>query len=401
MKSLFSSPTCAAAIAIALWGSAPAAAQVTGSTRPYRALFGGSTANPGVHHSLDVTVSVLTGYERNDMAEQGAPTNNSSSALLENGFYSGVSANLAYTWQGRRVQVGANAGTNTRYYHERSELLGVGHSAGFGVAADVGRRMRVFASQSVTYAPSYFYSLLPDLGALPPGAVIGGGDYPLGDQPVYVYDTTASVTFGLSRRGSFEALSSNRYSDLGSSGGLNASSLRSYSFGGRYRHGLTHNASLRIGYVYRNGQYGLRGPASSTAVHDIDAGVDYRRGLSLTRRTTLDFRVGSSAVNTPLGGTQEQRLQYRLVGDLGLTHEMGRTWRARFAYNRGLGFAEGFTQPVFSDGVGASVAGFLSRRLDFSANGGFSVGDVGLSNDQNRFTTGNTALRLRFALRSM
>ena len=82
-----------------------------------------------------------------------------------------------------------------------------------------------------------------------------------------------------------------------------------------------------------------------TAIHDIDVGVDYARPLSLTRRTTLDFGTGSSVVTMPTldlgqeaGATETQ---VRFVGDVGVTHEMGRTWRLRLGYNRGVGFAGG------------------------------------------------------------
>jgi hypothetical protein len=114
-------------------------------------------------------------------------------------------------------------------------------------------------------------------------------------------------------------------------------------------------------------------------VHDIDVGVDYKRPLSLTRRTTVDFGVGSSIVNMPAVASTDSSLQYRVVGDLGLTHQMGRTWSARVAYNRGVGFTEGFAQPTFSDAVTGSVSGFFSRRVDFTAGGGLSIGDAGLS----------------------
>jgi hypothetical protein len=375
-----------------------ARAQINSSQRPYKALFGGSAADPDIHHSLDVSVSALAGYEDNEMAAQGGvPT----SPLYQTGFYSGFSGVLSYYWQGKNVEVGANAGTDGRYYPDQSQFIGVTHYGGIGVAASFGPRTRIAANQSISYSPAYLYGLFPVLGPVTPGGVVGVGD-PLGEEHVYVYDTSASLTRDVSRRGSIEVLGSFRYSDYNQSAAIGRD-LRSYSVGGRYRHGMTRYASLRLGYIYRKGSYGFFGDINRpVAVHDIDVGVDYRRPLSLTRRTTVDFGAGSSIVNTPAGVLGEPTLQYRVMADVGLTHQMGRTWSARLAYNRGLGFAEGFAQPIFSDAVTGSLSGFFSRRVDFSASGGFSLGDAGL----NTGTTGrgfkaySASARVRYALGS-
>ena len=394
-----------------LGGHVRAQAQGVGGARPYRALFGGSTANPDVHHSFDVTTSVLAGYDDNALGA-GADAA-STSPLLRTGDYLGMSGGLTYAWQARRVQVGANLSTNTRYYRDVGELIGTSHSGSIGLSAQVGQRGRVFANQSVSYAPSYLYSLSPGLGGSVPGTTVGGGSFPLGDEPVFVYDTTANAAYSITRRGSIEALASYRHSDLGSDGDAGLSALRSYSVGGRFRQGLTRYAALRLGYVYRTGQYGFTRTNSSTAVHDIDVGVDYGRALSLTRRTTIDFRTGSTIVTMPAdlaGGAQPgaSDLQFRVVGDVGVSHEMGRTWRARIGYNRGVGFAEAFAQPVFADALSASLNGFFSRRIDLSLNGGFSSGEVGFGRASNSpaastssFRTWNVTARTRYALGSM
>ncbi len=407
MSPLFKTRTLGVAIALVVCADAGAWAQTpgaSGATRPYRALFGGSTGNPDVHHSFDVTASVLAGYDDNAPAGSfgggglGSP-------LLQTGAYTGFSAGLAYAWQGRRVQIGANAGSSGRYYTDEAEYLSTGHFGGIGLAAQLGQRGRVVLNQSVSYAPSYLYSLMPGLGGGALGAPVGGGEFPLGDQAVYVYDTAASVTYGLGRRASIEALGSYRSSDYGEAAGPSMSGLRSYSVGGRFRQGLTRYASLRLGYVYREGQYAFTRANASTAVHDIDIGVDYRRALSLTRRTTISFGTGSAIVTAPVTiDSAEQKLQFRLVGDVGIEHEIGRTWRARLNYNRGVGFAEAFAQPVFADAVNLSLTGFLARRVDFSANGGMSFGDVGLGSQataQSSFRTWNATTRLRYAISSM
>jgi hypothetical protein len=404
-------PVAVAAVAVLLAASEPAAAQVSGATRPYRALFGGSAPNPDVHHGFDVTMSLSAGYD--DNAADGSAESVSVSPLLQTGGYLGLAGTASYVWQTKRVQVAGNLSTITRYYQDVSDLVGSTHTASIGVSAELGQRGRVYANQSVSYAPSYLYSLLPALGTKVPGRPVGGGRFPLGDESVFVFDTSATAWYSVTRRGSIEGLAMYRHSGLPESSGATVASLRSYGVGGRFRQGISRYATLQLGYVYREGQYGFVRANASTTVHDIDAGVDYERALSLTRRTTLDFSTGSAIVSLPalavsldqVGGTE---LQFRLVGNVGLTHEMGRTWRARIAYNRDVGFAEAFAQPVFADAVTASLTGFFNRRIDLTVTGGFSSGEVGLGRtlrpsdaSNSSFHTWNFTARSRYALGSM
>ena len=78
---------------------------------------------------------------------------------------------------------------------------------------------------------------------------------------------------------------------------------------------------------------------------------------------------------------------------------MGRTWRARVAYDRNVGFVEGLRDPVFSDAVNASVDGFLSRRVDLHAGGGLSLGDTsGAATTQSDVRTYTGSVRIRSAI---
>src|SRR5262245_55303282 len=100
---------------------APASSQVASSQRPYKGLFGGSAADPEIRHSLDTSLSVLGGYEDNAVGSTaGAPL----SPLYQTGFYTGFSGTLAYSWQGKSVQVGASVGTDLRYYTDQGEFIG-------------------------------------------------------------------------------------------------------------------------------------------------------------------------------------------------------------------------------------------------------------------------------------
>jgi hypothetical protein len=81
-----------------------------------------------------------------------------------------------------------------------------------------------------------------------------------------------------------------------------------------------------------------------------------------------------------------------------LTRQFGRTWQAGGAYHRGVGFIEGLTQPVLTDGLSVTTTGFLTRRVDFTGNVSYSVGEPFTLGETRGFTTYGADARLRLAL---
>jgi hypothetical protein len=376
-------------------------AQAQFSRRPYNALFGGVANDPTARHTLDLTFSLSAQYDDNalDAADAGV----ADSLFYDTGFSTGFSTGLTYVWRaGESFQFSANSGTDARYFPEQSELKWVNQSFGVGFSASLPRRTQIFANQSVSYTPSSLYAVYAPLGPMDPGTIVGPGS-PLTDDRVFIYDTSFSVRTGISRRGSVEGIGSFHLSDYRQGSERETADLRSYAIGARYRHATTRYVGLRLGYVYRSGTYGLGGvETASSGVHDIDVGVDYSRALSRTRRTNLEFSVGSSLFHTSATGPEDPELQYNVVGVATLSHQFGRTWSTRLGYNRGVSFAEGFARPVFSDAFSADLKGLLSRRLDFQAVTSVSIGDAGPASQgpDDSFTAFNANARLQYALAS-
>ena len=368
--------------------------------RPYKALFGGATNDPSVRHSLDLSVSLAEGYDDNVLAQgSGLGVGTGTDSQLS-GLFTSIDPALTYAWTGKTVQFSASGSTSVRYYQKGHEFLGSTSYGAIGLSAG-SERTRFSFTQSLNYSPAYFYGLFPSF--MPSDVVdtvttVGAGsDYAVNSDSVLVYETSANLTRSLTSRSDFNLLGTFRYSDLSQIVG--SQDLRAYSAGGRYQYNLSRNATLHLGYVYREGQYAYVASAQSTVAHDIDVGVDYHKPLSFSRRTHVDFSVGSSLVSTPTFETTSQSFQYRVVGSAGLSHDMGRTWRARVAYNRNVGFVEGLRDPVFSDAVNASVDGFLSRRVDLHAGGGFSLGDAaGATTTQSSVRTYTGSARVRSAI---
>lgn len=383
-------PLVSALVFVSVCAAVPIASAQALPKRPYRAIFGGATNDPSIRHTLDVTLSAAQGYDDNLLAGSGLTAVPSQSS----GMFSELAPGVTYAWIGKTAQFNATAGSSIRYYQSQHGFLGSTHFGAIGFSAG-SERTRFSINQSFSYSPSYFYGLYPQLTSSDIGYVVGAGsEYAVTTEPVLTYDTSVNVSHALTSRSSVSLLGDFQYSDLSRVPG--GRDLRSYSAGGRYAHTVSRNASFHLGYVYREAQY--HSGMNAANAHDIDVGIDYQRPLSLSRRTRLDFAFGSSIVNTP-SLNSDNDVQYRAVGTVGLSHDMGRTWRARAAYNRGLEFVQGLNQAVFSDGINMSLNGFASRRVDVHVGAGMSIGNTGdIRSSLSRVRTYTTVARLRTAI---
>jgi hypothetical protein len=153
--------------------------------------------------------------------------------------------------------------------------------------------------------------------------------------------------------------------------------------------------SLRAGYHYAEAEYSDAG--DTLANHLIDAGVDFSRSLSFSRRTTLSFGTGTSATTSPNSADQDTR--FRLNGNATLTHEIGRSWSAALMYGRSLQLSEHWPEPVQSDAIAASFGGAISRRLQFSSSASTTTGQSGVRKDGDRgFDAYQASAMLSYAL---
>jgi hypothetical protein len=106
-------------------------------------------------------------------------------------------------------------------------------------------------------------------------------------------------------------------------------------------------------------------------------GVDYRKPLSLSRRTTLSYSTGTA-------GVYDRKLdayKYELIGSVNLDREIGRTWLASVGYSRDVRYIEFVGEPLLGNYVTAGLEGSFSRRVQFETNFGGSSGYLGLNKE--------------------
>ena len=169
--------------------------------------------------------------------------------------------------------------------------------------------------ETSSYQPFLSYSYFPvpsvvqgDEVAVPDVAPLF--DLAVGHQTQTRNAVRPSLTQEFSARSSVSF--SGSYDVMRSSG--NAIDLTSYSADGRFTYQLAKGLGAHAGYRYQEGRYtgSLVAPEPTPAFHNIDVGIDYNRPLSFSRRTTLSFGTGSTAVQDYSG------THYHLTGNANL-----------------------------------------------------------------------------------
>ena len=131
------------------------------------------------------------------------------------------------------------------------------------------------------------------------------------------------------------------------------------------------------------------------------AGLEFHPMLSDARRTVLTFQAGTSLVQAPSASNVFViGRQLRLIGDVSLLHQMGRTWLLTGAFERGTAFVEGLSAPVFTDAISISTNGFVNDRTDLLASLWYSNGVPSLVTTAPTFATTTANVRVRVLLSS-
>jgi hypothetical protein len=158
----------------------------------------------------------------------------------------------------------------------------------------------------------------------------------------------------------------------------------------RYGYRTSRNTALQFGYAYQTGNYGLQAE-QRLKTQGFDVSFEYRKSLTPSRRTTFGFGAGLSRV------TPQPSEPWTMVGSANLRHEMGAGWFIQGDFSRDVQLVEGFAEPFFSNTATASLGGFLGRRVELFASGGYSRGVVGFESDTYSALQGSTRLRVALA----
>jgi hypothetical protein len=365
-------------------------------------LFGGAKQRIAAS-GLDCSLSVVEAYDSETPSEYVGIV---PPETLLSGYSTMFIGTADYRWRGRSVEIGAGGQSVFRHYLDLEDTAALSQSGAVGLSARLGARTTFLANQSVAYSPAYLYGLFPSTTATEPGAAIPTApNYVVDDSESMSYDTTLTLTRGLSRRSRLSASGNYQFTDFMHETPFRPD-LRSGGLHGALLLDVSRNTTTRIGYEFRTGTFesGADVIATQRAVsateNGIGVGLSHVRPLSKTRSLTFSADLGWSSVNvpdSPASADAGGRLN-RVSGKVALDAQLTSGWRARAAWQRGLEYIADLTQPVFVDGVMGEVGGLVSRRIEVLAAARYSSGASALNRGADTFDTHSADLRIRYGL---
>jgi hypothetical protein len=354
------------------------AQQASRPERPYRGLFASGDTTLG--QQLALNASLGGGFDDNIVADALQHTNRGGpNAAGPDGFLGNAGLGLTYSLNLDRLKLDASGHSGVRYYPSLEDS-----GSNQYVSSENGQIAALFrlsdatslsANATGTRRPQNLDNVLSPATDFGVGPETNDLDLPTTFDYYRRYGGSAQLSQKLTRQLTFHANYGQRWSETPEGPGF--TSRRA---GGGLVVGVARGLALRAGYEYSEGDY-RHADGRRVENHNIDAGIDYSRALSFSRRTTLSFSTGSSAVE------HEGHTRYRATGAANLAHEIGRTWTASLAYFRGVRFVETWDVPLFSDVMSASLAGLFNRRIQVSSSAGGSMRQLGLDSSRRGFTS--------------
>ena len=366
---------------------------------------GGGRAKAPSRQTLDLTLSSTAGYDPNSDPDGRVPI---VSAGQDSAGYSTMLVTTAeYGYRGRRVQARANEASAVRYFRPLGNLFpasfdSVNHSAALGLTVR-SRRTTFDLNQTGVYTSSPLYSLLPHAdAAVAAEALTIAPDYgyALNNLDVYSYNTATTLTRQMTARTALSGSVDWQHTDARSLAS-GRRGLNMYRARGQVMHRIWRNTSARGGYFYRLGDVDYAGAVVTLVENGIETGIDYRRPFSATRALTFGAGAGVSSVVLPAlpdGIRQTDRRYNAVSGQLSFGYEFARRWVARAAYQQGVDYLTGLSEPITSRTASTSVEGALGRRVSVALSASYVTGAAALTPASSAFDTYSGDLRLRYAV---
>jgi hypothetical protein len=376
----------------------------------YRGLFGPNTVTAA--EALTVNGAIGAGWDSNLFLAQrdqlllsGAPN----AAPLSSGTYNQFSGGLGYSRNGAKLQFEATESSSARRYPDYPLLASHGAAARLGWTPT--KRVSFSTSHQFVYQPWQTFASFPTLFGLPLRF-----DQPVAPNQAFasiegssvLYVTSSNFTTQLTRQSSLTAGYSSQLNTYNNSAAfvgplqwdifaVGRGRFTSQSGIVRFSHGLTRNLGWHVGYGYSDARYS--GDVQRYRGQILDAGIDYSRALSITRRTTFSFSTGAIAIEQPDQSDGYRR--YDVNATATLNREIGRTWNASATYMRSGEYLEAARVPYFYDGAVLQLQGLISRRTGFHSAAGATYGDLGIDRNRqrrDRFDTEYANVGLVFAI---
>lgn len=248
-------------------------------------------------------------------------------------------------------------------------------------------RLELDASAAYTYQPFFSFEHAPL--AFEPGVLIPTSRYIARALESHSVEGTAGFTSYYSKSSSLFASVSRRETRFVHNRDVD---FKMNGVHGGWRRQLSRDLALRLEYDRERIQM-RAGDDRDRLYETIDVGVDFTRSLSLSRRTTINFRTETAMMRQPPLGRF-----FRLNGGVTLESLLRRSWRLTVTGQRTTDFVAGFAEPLLADTLGLRVNGLLSKRTELLLQADGGRGRFGFDTTLGRFTMGNAMAQVSFAL---
>lgn len=354
-------------------------------SHPYRTLFGSDDSRIPSLHALDLDVSLDGGLDDGVFASTATPVEGTDpQAAGFQGLYA-AAADLAYKRRGRHVVAALLSSTSLPYYSMfPDQPLTLAYGANGNVSL-LSSRTTATASGSFMHSPYYATALDPSSGP-----VIGGGGYTgraSALNPNNVASAGAAFTYRLDRRTSMilaYAYDSTAFTEQ-------ARSNNNQGVSGSLQRQLSRGMTVTGGYAYRTADYTTDELLTSSSSQDVDVGFGYTHQAPRGRSTSL--RVGAGVSNVDEYNRQYQGWRWTVHFD----HAVSSRWNFGADYGRNLHYYSTIQQPVWTDDVRASAAGYVNARLQLILDVNYSNGQR-VSGGGPGYDTYWATVRLQWAL---
>ena len=324
----------------------------------------------GNEQPLNVSASTYAGYDTDITTRATRPSSVDTNADTS-AFNTGVSLSMVYGHRTPKIGFYTMGSSDFRYYRAAETVTAPLATGSAGLDAALGRRLRFVGSVQSSYLPRFQLSVLPSTSSVPTEQPQPTMDYGISSYDVVSYLGTAGLSYQLDSRSALTAsYGRGQFKYLGQDYELNTRTM-----GAGYSRKMTRYATLQLGYSEQGGDYvtGLGPNQQTIKQRTIDAGVHYSRPLSLSRRTTVGFSTGSTALDNG------RETFYTVTGSANLNHQLSRTWNLGVGYARRVGLVGGFTEPIMSDSISVRAGGSLGNRVYVSTSAGYANGAVGMA----------------------
>lgn len=289
--------------------------------------------------------------------------------VVPEGLAGSADANLLAEYIRSRVQAIAHGRYSYQEYRQQPAYGAPGFDTGGRVNFQATTRLSLQASGQFVRSP--FFQMMwmePEFYVPPTTPIDTAAILLMGNDSL---EASAGLAHQLTQRSSLSASAFTRQTRFDDVVGRDFSSRGAR---GMWKRSITRSLGVRAGYSREEMRQTSGAGAEERFTNELlDIGIDFSKGFTMGRRANFSFATETSMLKENDGPRQ-----FRLNGNAMFSRHFLRTWITQLSVRRATEFVPGFRAPLYTERGGASLAGYLAKRLLFQAQAEVARGEVGV-----------------------